>query len=1008
MLRRALALTVLLASTLLAVGSSPGTAAPPGFVGRSGTDLELDGQPYRFSGINIYNANNLSGCWYAMGSGSTLDDSLSAISSTGGPKVIRSWFFQALATAGGARDWSAIDNTLAVAAAHGTRVIATLGNQWSDCDGPGGGAGSYKDHAWYTGGYTEPDPGGTGSYRDWVAEIVDRYKNDPTILAWQLLNEAEVKPSEGSSCSPDAAVTLKDFADDVSGLIKSIDANHLVSLGTIGGGQCGAQGAEYQDVHDLATIDLCEYHDYGSPTTPMPGDQWNGLQVRVDQCNALDKPLFIGETGIRQEDLPTLQSRANAFRAKFGAQFLAGVDGELVWAWNKDGSAGSYDIGPGDPVLSLLDEFKDGPPESTMTSLTAPAANTFRITGFGLDDVRWIAINGGTRTGYDPYISYSLSVDRDVANYGHQPGDITVNEWSENVISITLRSGWYQDEYTRYITLVYSSGPNFQPETPLYVPGSNEMFPPEPTTNEGPVVTALTAPTANTLVVKGRNLDMLPYNGFSYAGDIIFEGNGFGGIGVTKPHAVPPPFTQIYTINEYSNTRISVTLHGQFVGTRYFNKVRWFDRSLNFAEFILPGLGIYLPADGEPIDTTPPTASITTPANGAQYFQGHSVLLAFSCGDDYELRSCQGQIVETGQFVGPHVMPYVPTSQLGSFTLRVTATDKFLNTTVSSASYTVVSNPDADGDGVPDSIDSDGGAGTGSPGFTDDTGDGKTTTGALVSGSMTVTDVSDPKGIRIAAGPSGVVLTVCLQGFGLELDPGDSVTVTCGSVTVENVVGTVVVRVPGNNALVTFPQGTSGTIDTTGGVSITNVIGTGVTVTIGGVQAPVTPGDSNLIQRGTAADRITGTAGNDLILDAGGDNNIDGKGGNDTIVVAGSGSNNIAGGAGDDSITSGSGNDTIDGGDGNDTINAGNGNNNLKGGAGNDSITSGSGNDTIDGGDGNDTINAGHGNNNLKGGAGNDRLSAGTGNDIVDGGAGTDLCNPGSGKNTVKNCEGTL
>lgn len=378
-LRRALALTVLLATTLLAVGSSPGMAAPPGFVGRSGTNLELDGQPYRFSGINIYNANNLSGCWYAMGSGSTLDDSLSAISSTGGPKVMRAWFFQALATDGGARDWSAIDNTLAVAAAHGTRVIATLGNQWSDCDGPGGGAGSYKDHAWYTGGYTEPDPAGTGSYRDWVAEIVDRYKNDPTILAWQLLNEAEVKPSEGSSCSPDAAVTLKDFADDVSGLIKSIDANHLVSLGTMGGGQCGAQGAEYQDVHDLATIDLCEYHDYGSPTTLMPGDQWNGLQVRVDQCNALDKPLFVGETGIRQEDLPTLQSRANAFRAKFGAQFLAGVDGELVWAWNKDGSAGSYDIGPGDPVLALLDEFKDGPPESTtapvVTITLAPAAS---------------------------------------------------------------------------------------------------------------------------------------------------------------------------------------------------------------------------------------------------------------------------------------------------------------------------------------------------------------------------------------------------------------------------------------------------------------------------------------------------------------------------------------------------------------------------------------------------------------------------------------------------------
>ncbi len=357
-------IAVLLPIAVLTIvgGSSAAMAAQPGFVTRSGTSLELDGQPYRFTGMNVYNANNLSGCWYPMGSGPTLDESLSAMSNAGGPKVMRSWFFQSLATVGGVRDWSAIDNTLAVAQSHGTKVIVTLGNQWKDCDGLNGGAGSFKDEAWYTGGYTQPDAAGTVSYRGWVAEIVERYKDDSTILAWQLMNEAEVKPSEGSgSCSANAAQILKSFADDVSGLIKSIDANHLVSLGTIGGGQCGAQSEEYQSVHDLSTIDLCEFHDYGSPNVPIPGDQWNGLQVRIDQCNALDKPLFVGETGIRQEDVASLNARANAFRAKFGAQFAAGIAGELVWAWNKDGSPASYDIGPGDPTLGVLDEFRDGP-----------------------------------------------------------------------------------------------------------------------------------------------------------------------------------------------------------------------------------------------------------------------------------------------------------------------------------------------------------------------------------------------------------------------------------------------------------------------------------------------------------------------------------------------------------------------------------------------------------------------------------------------------------------------
>ena len=393
----ALTLVCALAAVLPAAGS---TQAAASFVTRAGSQLLLDGKPYRFTGINIYNANNASGCWYALASGSGLDDSLGAIG--GGSKVIRAWFFQALATSGGGRDWSGIDHTLSVAAAHGARVIVTLGNQWKDCDGPAGGAGSFKDEAWYTGGYTQPDPAGTESYRDWVAEIVARYKDDPTILAWQLMNEAEVKPSESSgSCSVDAEGILKAFAADVSGLIRSTDSDHLISLGTIGGGQCGAQSDEYQDLHDIPTIDLCEYHDYGSPTVPMPGDQWNGLQRRLDQCNALNKPLFVGETGIRPSDISQnsqpnfpLWTRANAFEAKFRAQFGAGVAGELVWAWDAQGSKeDDYDIGPGDPTLRTLTVW-NSPSGGTTQRVSVPAgggeANNRSVVPYVTPDGRYV------------------------------------------------------------------------------------------------------------------------------------------------------------------------------------------------------------------------------------------------------------------------------------------------------------------------------------------------------------------------------------------------------------------------------------------------------------------------------------------------------------------------------------------------------------------------------------------------------------------------------------------
>ena len=75
-------------------------------------------------------------------------------------------------------------------------------------------------------------------------------------------------------------------------------SEHLVSLGTIGTGQCGAIGAEYQYVHGSPAIDMCEFHDYDHATQPLPGDQWNGFAVRVSQCNALGKPMLIGESGV--------------------------------------------------------------------------------------------------------------------------------------------------------------------------------------------------------------------------------------------------------------------------------------------------------------------------------------------------------------------------------------------------------------------------------------------------------------------------------------------------------------------------------------------------------------------------------------------------------------------------------------------------------------------------------------------------------------------------------------
>ena len=277
-----------------------------------------------------------------------------------GAKVIRAWFFQSMATNAGARETPAGSTTTLRSCRQrrqGDREHPRQRLNGKDRDPAAG----YKDETWYQTGYTQPDPGGTVSYRDWVGEVVDRYKDDPTIMAWQLMNEAEVKPTIGGGCSTNAADILSDFATDVSGLVRSIDADHLISLGTIGSGQCGAQEGDYETLHAISTIDMCEFHDYGDPSA-IPGDEFNGLQVRIDQCDALNKPLLVGELGIIPNDVGgTLQARADVLESKLSAQFAAGVDGALVWSWSSVGSLlNNFEVGPGDPVLDVLAATQGG------------------------------------------------------------------------------------------------------------------------------------------------------------------------------------------------------------------------------------------------------------------------------------------------------------------------------------------------------------------------------------------------------------------------------------------------------------------------------------------------------------------------------------------------------------------------------------------------------------------------------------------------------------------------
>jgi hypothetical protein len=283
------------------------------------------------------------------------------------------------------------------ASAHHLKVIPVLVDGRRDCE-PGS---ADKDLSFFESGYRLAIAGYPLAFRDYATQVARHYRSNRTIAFWQIGNELQDYSPRRCDESR-SAHALRGFADDMARSIKAVDPAHLVSLGTIGYNGCGLVGADYQYVH-AGVVDLCEYHDYGAGAHAMPTGE-NSLYERIAQCQALHKPLFIGESGIPADvgDLgeptgritPTsLRLRAGFFDAKMTAAFKAGALGYLIWEKRQDAStsstsyaSGRYVVGPNDPanrVVAVISrtfgaspgtvrfDFEDGSAEGWTT--TAPA-----------------------------------------------------------------------------------------------------------------------------------------------------------------------------------------------------------------------------------------------------------------------------------------------------------------------------------------------------------------------------------------------------------------------------------------------------------------------------------------------------------------------------------------------------------------------------------------------------------------------------------------------------------
>ena len=370
--RLRLALSAALLISLSGLGGLGGNAlatVDPNVISRSGTQLMLHGHSYRFTGVNAYEL----GTFWAVnaGCGPQLSDAqLDAFFAGLRPdSVVRFWAFQAQGVNKVTRrlDFTGLDRVFRAAERRGQRLIPVLGEQSGTCDD-----GHWKDKAWYAGGYTKrynDDRRGLTvvPYTTWVTTVVNRYKSSPALGMWEPINEAEATDctpgytgsacfTHRPACPAGAAAALRSFFDVIGGQIKRLDPKHLVASGVIGGGQCGARDAEYATLHASPGIDVATYHDYGKDTTAVPA----ALTQRLQQTKALSKPLISEEIGMYSSPNHATGCveppvRASLLQHKLAAQQNAGSRGFLVWNYGPTVASGcGYDIGPGDPVLTLL------------------------------------------------------------------------------------------------------------------------------------------------------------------------------------------------------------------------------------------------------------------------------------------------------------------------------------------------------------------------------------------------------------------------------------------------------------------------------------------------------------------------------------------------------------------------------------------------------------------------------------------------------------------------------
>jgi mannan endo-1,4-beta-mannosidase len=242
---------------LLPAASVADDSRAPSFIETSGTDFTLDGRRFFVTGVNNHyvtfgsqdEVTRVLDDARAMGANvvriflqpviGSLDGSVATIwnwrkiGDASGLAVNGTYLLHwdprkhAMAVNDGANGMQKVDFVIAEARKRGLRLIIAFLDFWAYTGGAQQMRACYgsRDQS----RFFFQDPRTKQDYRAWVSHVVQRvntvtglvYRDDPTIMAWELMNEGNARPE---------SLRLA-WTAEMSAYVKSLDPNHLVSSG---------------------------------------------------------------------------------------------------------------------------------------------------------------------------------------------------------------------------------------------------------------------------------------------------------------------------------------------------------------------------------------------------------------------------------------------------------------------------------------------------------------------------------------------------------------------------------------------------------------------------------------------------------------------------------------------------------------------------------------------------------------------------------------------------------